>query len=80
MIFQFNLKTNGVTEMSKLIIDNRSKTSDNRVLILVQRVMDMGRISDNDTAYCACTNFIFTKCTIYASKNKQSDRFLILDR
>jgi len=66
--------------MTKIIIDNQSTLSDQTSLMLVQRVIDMGRISNNETEYCNCTVFSFRKCVVYGSKNKRSDRFLILNK
>ena len=65
--------------MSKIIIDNRSNSSDKKALQLVSRVVDMGKISNNKTEYCLCTLFSHSKCAVYASKNKCSVRFLIIN-
>ena len=65
--------------MTKLIINNQSSASDQDALLMVSKVIDAGRISNNKTEYCYCTVFSLRKCAVYASKNKCSDRFLILD-
>jgi hypothetical protein len=70
--------------MSKLIIENRSKTiDDTEALMLVIRVIDGGRISNNNKQYCYLTQFVNkkTKGTLVVSTdlNKNSDRFIVSD-
>jgi hypothetical protein len=43
--------------MSKIIIHNQSKISDIDVLTLIIKVIDMGRISNNNKQYCYLTSF-----------------------
>jgi hypothetical protein len=43
--------------MSQLIIKNQTEIDDISVLTLVQRVIDMGRVSNNNKQYCYLTSF-----------------------
>jgi len=63
--------------MSKIIIENKSKTPDDVVLSLVQDVMRDGRVSDKGRCYCYVSKY--ASATVYASLNKCSDKFLITD-
>ena len=41
--------------MSRIIINNRSRVSDFKALELVQKAIEPGRISNDNTQYCYCT-------------------------
>lgn len=64
--------------MSKIIIDNRSNTSDMVALEMVKRVVASGRISGEGKSYCFATVF---SCgvDVLARRNKASDTFVVLD-
>ena len=62
----------------KLIIENKSSVSAEDALTLVRKVVQMGRISDD--SYCYATTFFMRNAVVHASKNKCSDKFLILNK
>ena len=63
----------------KIIIENLSHLSDIDVMRMVGVVIDIGRISSDDTAYCPATMFDpSTNITIYTTKNKTSDTFKVV--
>jgi|TARA_R110000822_G_C14919118_1_gene451186 hypothetical protein len=68
--------------MNKLIIDNRTELKDFEAIILVSRVINQGRISNNEKQYCYGTSIQIEDKTymIYTSLNKKSDRFIITQR
>ena len=43
--------------MSKLIIKNKTEISDIYVLTLIKKVIDQGRVSNNNKQYCYLTSF-----------------------
>ena len=63
--------------MNKIIINNKSKINDEKALNLVLSVIKMGRISQNNKSYCACTSFK-NNIVILAQKRK-NDIFTIFD-
>lgn len=64
--------------MGRIIINNKSKLSDTKVLDYVQRVISMGRISNDDKQYCYLTTFP-VDIAISTTLNKGSDSFTIID-
>ena len=64
--------------MKKIIIENRSKVSDNVALAAVQWVMALGRISNDGKQYCY---YASTRNNLGVSSflNKKSDRFVVTD-
>ena len=62
--------------MSKIIIDNRSKCSDEDALTLVQRVIQQGK--EFNGCYCPCTAFRGI-ASVWTFDNKQSVRFVVTD-
>ena len=68
--------------MNKLIIDNRTELKDFEAIILVSRVINQGRISNNEKQYCYGTSIQIEDKTymIFTSLNKKSDRFIITQR
>lgn len=58
--------------MSKLIIRNHTNKTMNDVLVMAQRVIGCGRISDNGKSYCHITTFL-NGVACRAVKNKESD-------
>lgn len=68
--------------MGKLIIENRTRgLSDYQCLSYVQKVIELGRVSNNDKQYCYLTAFekVRGKVMISTSLNKNSDKFVIYD-
>jgi len=65
--------------MGRIIIDNRSDLSDEKVLALVGNVIREGRISNNGKQYCYLTVFSLFggKYQVLTNLNKSSDRFVI---
>jgi hypothetical protein len=66
--------------MNKIIIENRSALLDEDALELIQKVIKLGRISNNNTQYCYLTVFTIDKYKYQVSTdlNKCSDRFVII--
>lgn len=62
--------------MNKLIIQNNTGLSDEKILEYVLGVIRLGRISNNDTQYCYHTSFE-DGIEITSYLNKKSDRFVI---
>lgn len=65
--------------MGKIIINNRAEIPDTEALDLVKRVINMGRVSNNNTQYCYLSicptsdgNF-----AVSTDKNAKSDRFTL---
>jgi hypothetical protein len=69
--------------MGKIIIDNRSSSSDETAIQFVHRVMENGRISNDGKQYCYATVFGATEnspaAAVCTDLNKKSDRFVITD-
>ena len=65
--------------MNKLIIDNRTELSDINVVTLVGKVINQGRISNNNKQYCYGTGITIEdkEYMIWTDLNKKSDRFVI---
>ena len=65
--------------MEKIIIENRSKLSIQSALGMVGSVIEMGRVSNNNTQYCYATTFDTSEGGAFVSalKNKNSDRFVV---
>ena len=61
--------------MKKIIIENRTTVPMETILLLVTKVISMGRISNNNTQYCYATTF--HDIIIWTDKNKKSDRFVV---
>jgi hypothetical protein len=70
-------------DLSKIIIENRSKMSDEEAMLRVMEVVKIGRISGtgDKKQYCYHTRFAcgFGFCAVSAFKNKASDRFVVVD-
>lgn len=71
--------------MSKIIIENKSETLDDTdACRLVMRVIEGGRVSNNNKQYCYLTTFEYgvTGCkhSVATDLNKQSDKFIVYDR
>lgn len=64
--------------MGKIIIKNNSDLSDLNVMDLVGRIIKMGRISDDEKAYCYLTTFKTNQGDYYitADLRKCSDVFV----
>lgn len=65
--------------MNKLIIENRSELTDKQCLHLVERVIESGRISNNNKQYCYLTRlkYINNWYSVSTDLNEKSDRFVI---
>ena len=65
--------------MNKLIIDNRTELSDINVVTLVGKVINQGRISNDNKQYCYGTGITIEdkEYMIWTDLNKKSDRFVI---
>jgi len=65
--------------MNKLIIDNRTELSDINVVTLVAKVINQGRISNDNKQYCYGTGITIEdkEYMIWTYLNKKSDRFVI---
>jgi len=61
----------------RIIVENRTKLPMNEVLPYVEKVIADGRISNNNTQYCYVTSWLSYGITVYADKNKKSDRFIV---
>jgi len=63
----------------KFIIENRSDLQEWQVLMLVQSVIDAGRISNDGKQYCYVTSFKVNngEYLVVTDLNKKSDRFVI---
>ena len=68
--------------MNKLIIDNRTELTDLEAVTLVSRVIEQGRISNDDKQYCYGTGITIEdkEYMIWTYLNKKSDRFVITTR
>ena len=70
-------------KMGKMIIDNKSRATDQQALECVKKVIDLGRISNSEKQYCYVTTFEITDITginriyVYTDLNKNSDRFIV---
>ena len=70
--------------MSKIIIENRSETLDDiDALRLVQKVIQGGRVSNDNKQYCYLTSFNYgvtgETYNVSTDLNKKSDKFIIYD-
>lgn len=66
--------------MNKIIIDNQvSGLSDLDTLVIVSKVVELGRVSNNNKQYCYAAEVLFDdkKFMVYTHLNKRSDRFVI---
>jgi hypothetical protein len=65
--------------MNKLIIENKSDLSMIDVLELANKVLKLGRISNNDTQYCYLVSFEIqnNEYHIVSDLNKKSDKLTI---
>jgi len=65
--------------MNKFIIDNRTDLSDMDAIRAVQKVIAMGRISNNGKQYChvSVVRLNNKEYNVYSLLNKKSDRFVI---
>ena len=68
--------------MNKLIIDNRTELTDGQALVLVSKVIEAGRISNDKKQYCYLTVMAYENKSygISTDLNKKSDRFIIFNR
>lgn len=64
-------------ERRRIIIDNRADISDLKAMLLVQSVVEQGRISNG--GYCYVTTFKNHNNIVVARKNKASDTFIITE-
>lgn len=60
----------------KIIIENRTGMPLAQVIWYVKQVMENGRVSNNGENYCYVTTWR-NGITVYADKNKNSDKFVI---
>jgi len=65
--------------MNKLIIDNRTELTDLEAVTLVGRVIEQGRISNDEKQYCYGTGITIEgkEYMVWTDLNKKSDRFVI---
>ena len=65
--------------MGRIIINNKSDLTDIEAMENVKRVMDMGRISNDDKQYCYLTAFnkSGSEYHIVTDLRKKSDSFII---
>lgn len=65
----------------KLIIDNESDLGIVEIMSLVEKVIRMGRISNDNKQYCYCSTFtvLGNGYAVYSYLNKASDRLLIVN-
>lgn len=63
--------------MSRIIIDNRSSKSDERVIEMVSTIVAEGRVSNDGRQYCYVT--VSDGLAIASYLNKKSDRFVAYD-
>ena len=63
----------------KIIIDNRTDKPMQDILPYVQSVINMGRVSGNETSYCYVSKFK-DDVMVAAEKNKASDTFIVWAR
>jgi len=65
--------------MNKLIIDNRTELTDYESLLLVSKVIEMGRVSNGGKQYCYGTAITIegVEYMVVTNLNKNSDRFVI---
>lgn len=65
----------------KLIIENRSDLDIETVFILVRKVIEEGRVSNDGKQYCYVTSFVVgedaKRFMVSTDVNKKSDRFVI---
>gem|GEM_PF-2409265 len=75
MLYSFKI----TDKMNKLIIDNRTELSDINVVTLVGKVINQGRISNDNKQYCYGTGITIEdkEYMIWTYLNKKSDRFVI---
>lgn len=62
--------------MGKIIINNKTTLDMVDVFVYVKKVMDIGFVSADGTAYCYVTAF-HDEVVVYATKNKSSHTFTI---
>tara|TARA_Y100000758_G_C16051446_1_gene421749 strand:+ start:456 stop:674 length:219 start_codon:yes stop_codon:yes gene_type:complete len=70
--------------MSKIIIENRCEfLPDETALELVQKVIQGGRVSNNNKQYCYLTRFNYGENTqdfmVATDLNKKSDKFIVYE-
>ena len=67
--------------MNKLIIDNRTDLQDIHAVSLVSKVVEQGRISNDEKQYCYGTAFSIDgkQFLVWTDLNKKSDRFVICE-
>lgn len=67
--------------MKKLIINNKSDLADTEAIMLISRVVGMGKISNDGNQYCYMTAFtVYGKgYAVYSMLNKASDRLIIVN-
>lgn len=67
--------------MNKFIIDNRTTLNDKEVLKAVLAVVELGRISNDNTQYCYGTEITIkdNNYLVWTSLNKKSERFVIVN-
>lgn len=62
----------------KIIINNCTDRNMYEVLFYVAKIIENGRISNNEKAYCYMTSFS-NDLLIVAKRNKNSDTFIVLE-
>lgn len=68
--------------MNKLIIDNQTNRDIVDLLPYVQKVLEMGRVSNDNKQYCYGTVFTkdYSEIAVYSFLNEKSDRLAITER
>lgn len=62
--------------MDKLIIENRTDLSMVEAMPYINRVLEMGRISNDNKQYCYATTF-YPDFVVCSDLNKKSDRLIL---
>jgi len=63
---------------NRIIIENRSKLRDTEALLLVADIISQGRTDNNEREYRKHSTYV-KRYTFDSTRNKRSDRFLVLD-
>lgn len=66
--------------MSRIVINNKAEVTDLQAIELAKQVIEGGRISYDNTSYCACTEVQLNSKTyhVYAEKNFKEDKLTIV--
>ena len=76
--YQRDIKEIKILETNKFIIRNHTELTDLQVFYRIQRVIELGLISNNDTEYCYVTGF--DDCYVWAKKTEYGYKFDIVDK